>query len=105
MVREMKRPSLPPRKTPLRKFRAQPRRGQPTKAEKGDAREFAHDRAGGKCESCGIRLPLDLGHLAHEHAKRRFGWQESDTNSHRWYCFECHHNEHNPKSVPAKEKP
>jgi 5-methylcytosine-specific restriction endonuclease McrA len=98
----MKRPGYIQRKTPIRKVRPGTRRGQPTKAEKGDAREVCCNRDGEKCESCGIHLPLELGHLAHEHAKRRFGWQESATNSHRWLCWECHHAEHNPKACAPK---
>lgn len=78
------------------------RRGEPTKAEKQMARVMCCERAGEACEGCGCWLPIDVGHLHHDHAKRRFGWMESDSQRHKWMCHDCHHDTHNPKVCPPK---
>jgi hypothetical protein len=92
------------------------RRGEPTKAEKQAAREHCYTRAGGMCQlqlvsECWGFAPLDSysgdpmthGHLSHEKSKRRFGWQESDTNRHLWGCPVCHSAQHNGvKPCPPK---
>lgn len=91
------------------------RRGEPTPAEKQEARVRCRERTDGMCESRESPrclhgpLPLDgdvfqRGHLAHLHGKRRFGWFESEVQKHRWFCYWCHKWEHdggNP--VPAKQ--
>lgn len=84
-----------------------PRRGQPTKGEKATERQRVYERSGGMCELrddkgeplherhlSGVLLP-DGGvvwgwHLVHLHAKRRFGWRESDGNTLLGGCFWCH---------------
>jgi hypothetical protein len=89
------------RRTPIRKKRpGPPRRGQPTNEEKAAERNRIYERCGGRCELRNeFGLPLSpkhiLGilpsigsvferwHLVHLHAKRRFGWRESDGNTFR----------------------
>jgi hypothetical protein len=67
------------KRSPIRRFRPTLRRGEPSEEEKQAAREFACNRAGGRCEMpyhsprCTGIVPLELGHLAHFKAKRRFG--------------------------------
>jgi hypothetical protein len=98
MVREMKRHSLPPRKTPLRKFRARPRRGQPTKEEKGDIRADEYARSGGLCElnlspkHISSVLPptgdiYERWHLVHLKGKRVHGWGPNNLCG---GCYWCH---------------
>ena len=84
--------------------RSKLRRGEPTKEEKQAARVGCRSRAAGRCEDCGRPTLLSVGHLHHMHGKRRFGWQESEIQTHRWLCPACHHARHNPKAVPAKER-
>lgn len=93
------------------------RRGEPTSAEKQEARIRCHERAGGICElQCSPQchrgpLPIDGDlfermHLAHLHGKRRFGWFESDAQKHLCACQPCHAYEHaGRKPAPAKERP
>lgn len=78
------------------------RRNEPTPAEKQDARVVCCDRALGLCEYCMAWTPVEWGHLHHEHGKRRYGWMESELQRHVWLCAKCHHDTHNPKSVPKK---
>lgn len=91
------------------------RRGEPTPAEKQDARRKCRERARGMCElqsspDCipGKVWPLDgellrRGELSHLKSHRRFGWMESDVQKHRWSCPACHRWEHNGgKPVKAK---
>ena len=73
------------RYTPIRKRRATPRRGEPTKQEKAQIRETVYELSVGMCElrllpGC-LKGPLpyqgglrERWHLVHLHAKRRFGW-------------------------------
>ncbi len=84
--------------------RSKLRRGEPTKEEKQAARKECSARATRRCEDCGRRTTLANGHLHHMHGKQRFGWQESEIQTHRWLCPACHHARHNPKAVPAKER-
>lgn len=84
------------------------RRGEPSTEEKQEARIRCHERARGVCElQCSPRCyggaSIDRGHLHHEHAKRRFGWMESDRQRHVWCCPECHSWEHSGgKIIPSK---
>jgi hypothetical protein len=78
------------------------RRGEPTPAEKQEARIRCCRRANATCEKCERFVPLGMGHLHHEHSKRRFGWMESDHQRHIWLCGDCHHDTHNPKPCPPK---
>lgn len=94
------------------KPRTKPRRGQPTKEEKGEIRDEVYRRSGGRCElkisaEC-IRgvlpkdgtSPFDHWHLVHLKSKRRFGWGMDNVVG---GCWKCHLIEmHNPKSVPKK---
>ena len=85
--------------------RSKPRRGQPSSSEKREARQRCCERAGERCEQCGRGLPLELGQLHHEHAKRRFGWMESEKQRHIWLCAKCHFDTHSPKACPPKGTP
>ena len=89
----MKRTPLK-RKTGIRAMRPTLRRGEPTPAEKQQARIDCWTRAHGRCESCSAPTPLNFGHLHHEHSKRRFGWMESESQRHIWLCPMCHHLTH-----------
>lgn len=95
------------------------RRGEPTPLQKAADRLTAFERAKGFCQirrpGCLGWVPLDgpdefsHGHLAHEKAKRRFGWRESATNGHKWSCWKCHGLDHaygagNDKPCPKKER-
>ena len=84
------------------------RRGEPTEAEKQEARVHARTRTNGMCEYhlldgtevLGVRIeasprcrigPLPLegdllvrGHLCHLKGKRVYGWRESDEQRHLW---------------------
>ncbi len=96
------------RHTPVRKFRAKPRRGEPTKEEKENARTVCYARAKGMCQlrngpHCLGYAPLNAtdgdenqGQLCHLKGKRRFGWFESEETGqkHRWGCWKCHQYEH-----------
>lgn len=105
------------RRTPMKCFRAQLRRGEPTVDEKEAARVIAFSRAKGMCQlkrpGCLGYAPLndidDCGHqgqLAHERGKRRFGWMESEDQQHLWSCWWCHQLSHNcnGKPLPPKER-
>ncbi len=90
------------RYTPPRKRRLQPRRGEPTKEEKGAIRKAVYERCGGRCElhlvpDCigGVlppegQTPWDHWHLVHLHSKRRFGWTEESGNKLLGGCWKCH---------------
>lgn len=107
----LKRSGPPKRRTriermaPIKKYRKELRRGEPTSDEKEAARVIAFSRAKGMCQlkrpGCLGYAPLndidDMGHqgqLVHRFGKRRFGWRESDTNEHLWGCFSCHEHVH-----------
>lgn len=111
----MKRPGLPPRKAPPRKFRPGTRRGQPTKEEKGVIREREYVRSEGKCElhlspKC-MAWPLpstgdviERWHLVHLKGKRVHGWGPENLCGGCYYChIEYLHN--GGKPVPAKPQP
>lgn len=107
----MKRGGPLKRKTWMRKVRKEPRKAEPTPAEKLIARQHCFERAQGRCE---LRISAECrgdrttgfkgGHLHHEHAKRRFGWMESETQRHIWCCPACHALTHaGIKPVPKGE--
>lgn len=85
------------RRTPIKKKRSKPRRGEPTAEEKTIIREREYIRSGGRCE---LRLPgckggvlpfvgsvLERWHLVHKRARRRFGWGPENL---RGGCYHCH---------------
>jgi hypothetical protein len=95
------------RRSPIRKKRSKPRRGQPTKQEKARERQRVYERCGGTCElrdEAGKPLHakhipgvlpaggsiFDRWHLVHKHAKRRFGWTEAQGNTLLGGCYWCH---------------
>lgn len=87
------------RRTPIRKKRSKPRRGEPTREEKEALRRQVYDRSGGHCElnlmpNCFVGVlpwdgetPWDHGHLVHIKARRVHGWDLSNL---RWGCPCCH---------------
>lgn len=100
------------KRTPIRKVRSKPRRGQPTKAEKKAIRDQVYEDSEGRCElnlspQCikGIipkdgDTPWDHWHLVHRKSKRVHGWERNNLCG---GCHFCHLIElHNPKSVPPK---
>jgi hypothetical protein len=106
------------RRTPIKNRRTKPRRGQPTKAEKGVLREKRYGMAGGRCElrkhsKCTRERVLpkegsvfDRAHLVHLQAKRVHGW---DIENLRIGCYFCHmvymhQNGGAEKVVPAKDR-
>lgn len=93
------------RKTRIKPRRSTLRRGEPTKAEKEAARVHCWFRAHGCCEECGKITPLEIGHLHHEHSKRRFGWMESESQRHVWLCQEDHAKIHNAGGHPCPRRP
>lgn len=86
------------RRTPLRKHRSKPRRGQPTNAQKAAIRHQVYVETGGRCElnfdGCikgvlkenGVS-PWDHWHLVHLRNKRMWGWERSNL---RGGCHHCH---------------
>jgi hypothetical protein len=102
------------KRSPIRKKRSKPRRGQTTPEEMAAIRKAVYERSGGRCE---LRLSEDCitgvlawdggsswshGHLVHLKARRRFGTTLEDS---RWGCWHCHLvGLHNPKPCPAKPK-
>jgi hypothetical protein len=93
----MKRPGLPPRKTPIRKVRPGTRRGQPTREEKGAIREDQYALSGGLCDLklspkhiSGV-LPAtgsiyERWHLVHLKGKRVHGWGGANLCGGCYYC-------------------
>lgn len=86
---------------PVKKVRAGLRRGEPSEAEKKQARFDCWLRADGHCEMpfphpCPDAVPLRLGQLAHFKSKRRFGWFESEETGqkHLWACPNGHRLQH-----------
>lgn len=87
------------RRTPIKKRRTEPRRGEPTHDEKRILREERYRLAGGRCEiqkhsKCSGRYTLPLtgdifnrAHLVHLHARRVYGW---DIENLRIGCYWCH---------------
>lgn len=85
------------KRSPIRKARKAPRRGEPTKFEKERVRIMARKRAQGRCEldwhlhCCGGKvLPLEgglreRGHLVHLRNKRMWGWGAENV------CWGCAH--------------
>lgn len=88
------------RSAPPRKKRQKPRRGEPTKEEKGVLRHFIYELSGGRCElnrpGCNTGLLPEDGelterwHLVHRRAKRRFGWPIEGEFRMLGGCFSCH---------------
>lgn len=96
------------KRSSIRAQRPTLRRGEPTREEKEAARVHCWGRARGYCEVCGKPTPLWVGHLHHEHGKRRFGWRESARQRHIWLCQSCHELRHHygPSGVkPCASKP
>jgi hypothetical protein len=84
------------KRTPIRKRRSKPRRGQPTKDEKRILRSYVAVRALLYCEikgpGCQGYAPTGddefySGQLVHLRAKRRFGWEIDNL---CWGCRHCH---------------
>jgi hypothetical protein len=99
------------RSKPIRKKRPGTRRGQPTKAEKHELREFIYELSGGRCE---IRLPGCKGtvlpkdgdvryrwHLVHVRSKRVYGWPTEGAYRMRGGCFACHQELHTKGHGPV----
>ena len=57
---------------------------------------------GYRCVDCGRGVSWEWGQLAHVRTKRNNGDTLENV---RTKCAECHHREHNPKSVPRKARP
>ena len=78
------------KRSPIRKVRTKPRRGQPTKAEKAAIREQVYAESGGKCEirkhpQCNPDRVwpsegdvFERWHLVHLKGKRVHGWERSN---------------------------
>lgn len=116
----LKRSSKPIARSPIKKRRSKPRRGEPTPAEKKEIRDQVYTETGGRCEirkhpSCVPDrvwpsegdTPWDHWHLVHLKAKRVHGWRRDNLCG---GCPNCHlislHVEGgNGKIVPAKENP
>ena len=92
------------KRTPLRPKRPTLRRGEPTSAEKAQARLECYQTAQGLCHWCRRFVPLSVGHLCHARAKRRFGWMPSEQQAHWWGCGECHGKSHNAGGKPCPPK-
>ena len=99
------------KRSPIKKRRTEPRRGEPTKEEKEAARTLCYSRALGLCHWCRRYAPLNgddftRGQLCHLKAKRRFGWMESEETGqkHLWGCLECHSKSHNAGGKPCPAK-
>ena len=93
------------RRSPIRKKRLKPRRGEPSKDEKGRLHEHIYQVSGGRCElkfqgqklpGCNQRVlppdgdPLWKWHLVHVRAKRRFGWPIEGPKRMQGGCYHCH---------------
>ena len=109
----MKRSPLQ-RKTPIKKRRSNPRRGEETQEEKQAARLEVYLRSGGKCElNLGPKCikgvlpfegvtPWDHGHFVHIKSKGA-GGRFNAANGY-WGCHECHLGYHHNKGIPLPEK-
>ena len=85
------------KKTPIKRKRSTPRRGEPSREEKAQVRRMAFYRAMGLCEldrhlGCcgGKRWPLEgdlreRGHLVHLRNRRMWGWGAQNV------CWGCPH--------------
>lgn len=90
----------------LRRKRPGTRRGQPTKAEKAEIRQFAYQRARGRCElriACSgtAILPYDgdvreRWHLVHLRNRRMWGWGPENICG---GCARCHSDEHHTRGI------
>lgn len=107
----MKRSGPIRRYTPVRRKRATPRRGEPTREEKAAIRKAVYERAGGCCElnlgpKCikGV-LPLDgdvfeRAHLVHVRSRGAGGtWEMSNL---RLGCPQCHLGYHHTTGMPIQ---
>lgn len=86
------------KRSPIRKVRTKPRRGQPTKAEKAAIREQVYLESGGRCElnispECIVGVlpkegssPWDHWHLVHIKSKRVYGWSRDNLCGGCWKC-------------------
>lgn len=102
------------KRTAIRRVRKMLRKNEPTSEEKRALRVLCCERALSQCEmpfphNCPGHVPLELGHLAHLKAKRRFGWRESEATGqrHLWSCALAHRLQHERgwsgvKPCPAK---
>lgn len=98
------RSTKPPKRTPVRKVRSEPRRGEPTDAEKTAIRDQVYEETGGRCElNLSPRhqpqvLPkegsiFERWHLVHRKAKRVHGWGRENLCGGCYAChIECLHN-------------
>lgn len=64
-------------------------------------RQEVFERDQFRCQFCGNGVLWHTGHLAHKKS-RGSGGSDTAENT-RVLCARCHHDEHNPKSVPAKD--
>jgi hypothetical protein len=104
------------KRSPIRKVRSKPRRGQPTKAEKEVIRDQVYLESEGKCElrnnpKCiqGVlpkdgETPWDHWHLVHLKSKRVHGWGRDNLCGGCWVChlIGLHTQGGNGKIVPLK---
>lgn len=102
------------KRTPIRKVRSKPRRGQPTKEEKAAIHEQVYVETEGRCElnlsprCISWTLPREgevwqRWHLVHKKAKRVHGWGRENLCGGCYFChIECLHNA-GGKPVPRKE--
>ena len=87
------------KRTPINKVRSNPRRGEPTKAEKAVIRHDVYEDTGGRCmlhlhPECRVgrlpefgETPWDHWHLVHIRNKRMWGWERSNLTG---GCHLCH---------------
>jgi hypothetical protein len=86
------------KRSPIRKVRSKPRRGQPSKAEKAAIREQVYMETGGRCEIgkhpkhiSGVLPPtgnvFERWHLVHKKGKRVHGWGRENLMG---GCYWCH---------------
>lgn len=99
------------KRSPIRKKRSKPRRGEPSPAEKKQIRDRVYEETGGMCElrlmpGC-LRGPLPKEgherarwHLVHLHSKRRFGWGRTNLCG---GCAVCHIDGMHTKGLRAPE--
>lgn len=104
------------KRSPVRKVRTKPRRGQPTKEEKTAIRNQVYEESGGKCEirkhplCSGDRILPSVGdvferwHLVHLKGKRVYGWGRDNLCGGCAYChlISLHLEGGNGKIVPPK---
>lgn len=86
------------KRSPIRKVRSKPRRGQLTKKQKEVLRDYVYELTGGMCKLNKSPLcirgvlpkegycPFDHWHLVHLGAKRRHGWGLDNLTGGCWHC-------------------